>query len=726
MRPAFLLLTLVLLAALASTTSAQAQLPKSHNITLYAHSEGNLLLLSADAPAGPRQAADATSTITFKLTPALGENLRIYGAITVTTYLRTDTLLLGTLSVQVTELKSTGEQVPVPGATIDTPVSLDSRTLPFNLGVGIIDYEFGRGSAIQLQVRVSVSGRPTAPYLVWNDPKTPTSLTIPAIEPTQAKITISSDSLHFGRILSTTTSNGPANLTFTANVTDALGIYRLGDSSLVLTTPNGTSRQFQPTVTPISTYSGTYTQTATLSEGSWQISLHIADGSGNTYIFNDSAWVTRFYDVRFNVVDSSENALQNASVIVTFQKDGRWTGMTNATGWTILSLPSSEDLGPLNFTVSWHNIEAQPITPLNVAPSTVRKITVLIFDITIRLVTSGIPVPNAEVWLVQGVAIAAHANTGLNGTVTFKRIPAGNYTLLTHYLYSQNQTRLSVNANGFKEINLPTPYRNEILIFFIILVAGSTFIFIARRRTRLYPQDFGHFNRLTMGGLPKSCFALVAGNSGSGKSVLLESLAAEHLVQGQGCVYIINTEYPSKIRENMVTLGMSIDEAVENGKLLFIDSYSAIGGAVSKENYSVSSHTDLTGLGMKISRCLEELGPATDVYLDSIMPLLTALRVDYLLNFLQSIAAKVKANDGRLCLTVGTAIEKTDMVKLEEAADCVIETQLQESGKGQRRKLRVKKLRGKPYTDKWVSFQIESGKGIVFLTRTKSEATAIP
>jgi archaellum biogenesis ATPase FlaH len=124
---------------------------------------------------------------------------------------------------------------------------------------------------------------------------------------------------------------------------------------------------------------------------------------------------------------------------------------------------------------------------------------------------------------------------------------------------------------------------------------------------------------------------------------------------------------------------------------------------------------------MRISKCLDELGLGTDIYFDSIMPLLAALRTDYLLNFLQSIAAKVKANEGRLCVTVGTALSKDDLVKLEEASDCVIETQLQESGRGQRRKLRVKKLRGKPYIDKWVNFQVETGKGIVFLTRTRSE-----
>ena len=202
---------------------------------------------------------------------------------------------------------------------------------------------------------------------------------------------------------------------------------------------------------------------------------------------------------------------------------------------------------------------------------------------------------------------------------------------------------------------------------------------------------------------------------------MLQTLAAEHLMEGQGCIYVINTEYPSKVRENMMTLGMPIQKLLDARKLLFIDLYSAVGGTPSTEEFSVTSHTDLTNLGMKISKCLEELGPSADVYVDSISPLLTALRLDYLMNFLQSIAAKVKANNGKLCVTVGTGIDKSDIMKLEENSDCIIDTQLQESKRGQKRRLRIKKLRGKSYIDRWTNFRIETGKGIVFLTHSKRQ-----
>jgi KaiC/GvpD/RAD55 family RecA-like ATPase len=723
MRASCLLSIIILLAIVGSPVNAQTPQQKSQNITLYAHWDGNACALTPSPPTGPLHSADVTSTIACTLDPPLAGDLRMDGTLTLTVFLRSAMLLSGILHVRVAELKKTGEQVSVPGASFDSPVSVDSRTLPSNLAVGIIDYKFTSGSTIQLQIFVTGGGSPNIPYLVWNDPRTATSLTIPAFQPTQATITASSDHPHFGRIFNATEGNGEANLRFDANVTDAFGVYRLGQGSFILTAQNGSATTFQPSVTAASNYSVTYTQLAQLAEGPWRISFRISDRSGDINEFDGSVFISVFYNVDFNVINGSGDGLKNASVIVTFQKDGRWTGTTNVTGWTRLSLPSSSVLGqPLNLTVVWRNVTMLPSSINVTGPSTPFRTIIRIYDVTIQVSTAGFPVPNAEVWLVQGIAaIAAHGYTGVDGTVTFKQIPAGNYTLLVHYLDLQNQTQVTVPLSGTYNMNVPFPYRNEILAFFVVLAVGSTSIVVVRRRAKFYPRGFAYFNELTMGGLPSSCFILIAGNSGSGKSVLLESLAAEHLTQGQGCVYIVNTEYPSKIRENMITLGMPIESAVESGKLVFIDSYSAIGGTVSKEKYFVSSHTDLTGLGMGISKCLEQLGPNTDVCVDSIMPLLAVLRGDYLLNFLQSIAAKVKANEGRLFATVGTAIEKNDMAKLEEAPDCIIETQLQESGKGQRRRLRIKKLRGKPYIDKWVHFQVETGKGIVFLAKTRSK-----
>jgi KaiC/GvpD/RAD55 family RecA-like ATPase len=333
-----------------------------------------------------------------------------------------------------------------------------------------------------------------------------------------------------------------------------------------------------------------------------------------------------------------------------------------------------------------------------------------------------LPVPAAKVSIYQKGPVQ-QALTGINGVADFKTIPAGNYSLRVDYFFATYQSPLNARANGGTTVIVPFPHRTITVLTAVAFASVTSVALVRRRRGRLYPRNFNYFNELTHGGLPEACFVLIVGNSGSGKSVLLNTLTAEHLGSGKS-IYITNIEYPDRIRDNLMRLGITEESRVKGGALIFIDAYSAIGGDSSKEEFSVGSHTDLTNLGLNITKCLQGAGPGADVYLDSLNPLVTMLRIDYLVNFLQSVAARVKANKGKLCVTIGMGIGKEDMTKLEEFSDCVIETHLQESGKGQRRRLRIKKLRDRPYIDRWTRFQVESGKGIVFFTTTKPDGAS--
>ena len=288
------------------------------------------------------------------------------------------------------------------------------------------------------------------------------------------------------------------------------------------------------------------------------------------------------------------------------------------------------------------------------------------------------------------------------------------------YLLAAYQTQVRLTRTGPITVAVPFPHRTITTILAAAFVALGSVIVVRRKRGKYHPTGFDYFNELTHGGLPEACFTVIAGNSGSGKSVLLNTLALELLVSGNS-VYESNSEYPAKVREAMAGLVAAKSNLMDSQRLIFIDAYSAVGGSNSTEKFSVSSHTDLTNMGLCISKALEEAGTQADVYMDSLNPLLTTLRVDYVINFLQTVAARVKANRGRLCVTVGTAIDEHDLKKLEQFADCVIETQLQEAGNGQRRRLRIKKVRDKPYSDHWTRFRVEQGKGIIFLTRSKTQ-----
>jgi KaiC/GvpD/RAD55 family RecA-like ATPase len=707
------LILLVFLPLLATSVGAQ---PTPHYVVLYAHSYGDTAVLNALPQWSEQKAADISKGITFRLNPVLGDNLHIYGGITFTLYLRASVSFFGTIGLQVSELSKDGKETLVPNAKApDNPLTLDSRTVPVTFGVGIVDYEFQRGSAILLRIGVDQVFKPGIPLLVWDDAATPTSLRLPAISPAMAQLQFIGQP-SFGHVFE---ADGDGNqiVRVDANVQDAIGVYRFNSVAFKLTAPNGSIATLLMNPNNSTDYSSFYSTTAKLSQGKWQIGFVLRDLAGDTYEFDDNVWVTPFYSVMIQVVGSDGVSLQQATLNVTFGNRAAWTSLTNGTGWGNLSLPSSEIVGPLNITIRWFGTET--LSSLDIVGTSRFLFTILVYNPTVRVVLSGLPVPVAHVTFYQ-LGVVQQAYTGINGVANFRTIPAGNYTVRVDYLFATYEAPLSVRANDVTTLSVPLPHRTILLISTLLLIGLATTLVVRRRRGKLYPRSFEYFNEITHGGLPDACFTVIVGDSGSGKSVLLNSLAGEHLASGKA-IYVTNTEYPEKIRENLVKLGVCKKEGVQQDRLIFIDAYSAVGGSSSKEEFSVSSYTDMTTLGLNISKCLQIVGPGADVYLDSLAALITVLRIDYLINFLQSVAAKVKANNGKFCVTIGSGIEKKDMAKLEETTDCVIETQLQESGGGQRRRMRIKKLRDRPYNDHWTRFQVQEGKGIILLTTSKPD-----
>ena len=337
----------------------------------------------------------------------------------------------------------------------------------------------------------------------------------------------------------------------------------------------------------------------------------------------------------------------------------------------------------LNLTIRWMGTET--LAQTTVGPNSSIRIIVSVYAVSIRLRLSGIPgpytipVPFIDVKLTQNGVKVAEGFTGIDGVVSFSRIPEGDYTVVVNEVLATPQAPLSVTANAVSTIAIPFPHRTILTASVVMIVALASVVMLRKRRGKLYPTNFNYFTELTRGGLPDACFLIIAGNSGSGKSVLLNSLAANHLSSAKS-IYVSNTEYPDRVRDNIMKLGVGEPEKIQDSKrLIFIDAYSAVGGGASLEEFSVTSHTDLTTLSLNISKCLQTAGPGADVYMDSLNPLISVLRIDYVIDFLQSVAAKVKANNGRFCVTVGTGIEAHDLNRLEETADCVIETQVQET-----------------------------------------------
>ena len=98
-------------------------------------------------------------------------------------------------------------------------------------------------------------------------------------------------------------------------------------------------------------------------------------------------------------------------------------------------------------------------------------------------------------------------------------------------------------------------------------------------------MGIGGFMSLVEGGiLPRGFNVAVAGPVGSGKSTIALSFIYDGLKNGEGG-FVLSTDEPgSRVRENMIALGMDTTKYERKGKMTFFDAY---GGTYASGKYKV-------------------------------------------------------------------------------------------------------------------------------------------
>jgi len=458
------------------------------------------------------------------------------------------------------------------------------------------------------------------------------------------------------------------------------------------------------------------------------VSLHWDDpGTATQVNLQLTSILPQFFNLQVRTVDAENRILKDADVHVLLGSEKVWAGKTNSSGWVKALLASSEKVGPYSVSVYWNETLVASAGNINLLNDTEVALTCEVYDLTVLFLDFfGQPLGGAVVEVSRDSSLLVKEATGSRGNLSLVRIPKGVYRLDLNYsitvvgLSLRNRGSYSLDVSGPEGKEIKTSFlsqssSNWILVLVVILV-GSAGLLVVKRSRRLRPVTFEYFNTLVPEGVPTSSVIMVSGDPGSGKTVLLEHLVNESLRTNRSCVFITNTDFPSKIRKNMADLGIWGESPRNGAELVFIDCYSGTAGQPSTEEHFVSSSTDLTTLGIAISRCLENLGSDTDVFLDSLTPLFTMLKSDFIVTFVHSIGAKVKGANGRLFFTVGSGVEEDVLVKLEGTSDGVVEIETYEERGVHRRRLRVKKMRGR-YIDEWAQFSVEPGKGMVFYAR---------
>ncbi len=219
-----------------------------------------------------------------------------------------------------------------------------------------------------------------------------------------------------------------------------------------------------------------------------------------------------------------------------------------------------------------------------------------------------------------------------------------------------------------------------------------------------------------MGGeLPDAYSVMILGDAGSGKSILCQQLTHVYLNEGKPCIYVTYDCFPDEIRDNMKDLGWDLSMHEQDATFAFVDCYSSAAGKNSRERHSVKQPFALHELGTEISSALGEMKQRSPrIFLDSTVPLFTRLEPANVVEFLQDRSAMVKGENGVFLFTIGRGTIPQDLQRrLEELVDCIIDLQVVEQKGETTRRLRIRKLRGRSFSEQWVSFRIDMKKGFV-------------
>ncbi len=220
------------------------------------------------------------------------------------------------------------------------------------------------------------------------------------------------------------------------------------------------------------------------------------------------------------------------------------------------------------------------------------------------------------------------------------------------------------------------------------------------------------FYELMGGSLPDSSSILIAGDPGSGKTTLAQQLLYDELRASRPCVIVTYDSFPSGILERMTQFGWDPRAYKLINKLDVVDCYSATAGVTE----GVVPHPfDLTNVSIHLTTVMERLGNYNvTILIDSLMPIFSETENKHAIGFVQSIAAKVKKNGGRMLATLSNGALSTELLhKAESLFDGVVELRMVEEHQSLHRYLLVRKMDRRQIIPRLVRYDIVDGQGIM-------------
>jgi circadian clock protein KaiC len=228
------------------------------------------------------------------------------------------------------------------------------------------------------------------------------------------------------------------------------------------------------------------------------------------------------------------------------------------------------------------------------------------------------------------------------------------------------------------------------------------------------PTGISGFDHVAMGGLPSRRATVVAGQSGSAKTLFAAQFLAEGIRLGQPGVFVTLEEPAADLRANLSTLGWDVEQWEADGDWRFVDASPLITAS--------EPHIDVDTLAAQIGHAVDATG-ADRLALDSVSAVLS-LQPDATVArlMLRRLVASLRRMGLTIVLTLETPGDPGGALSaygVEEfvADNVVLLRNVRESG-FRRRTVEVLKMRGAMHHKGDVPFTVVPGRGLVVLPVT--------
>jgi len=712
---------LVLIVALA-TWQPQLHLANADaatiEITLYAHTDPSAVsvhgrVLSLIGNTTSQHSGDVRDGLDFTLVPSLSAPLHLFGGIAVYVWLRSQNSVRGELRVAMSEVRANGTSSVIRSASVSIVVPASPYLVIF--GVGPADYQVSSGSTLKLEIQF-LPNAAVPVVLLWDNPFTSTRVlldveTTPIIDlevtdaSGRASTIFPENDTNMVRLIARVSTEDPfrgTNIrTASLTVTNSTGFRFVKDAPMNLTSQTETPFRLEYAL-PIMIPSGHFT-----------ITVDVGDAANRIFKVSKGITITSFQRLVIILLDSKRRPLPGVNISLSVGDQLIDEVETDSTGTAASQVPSSLSVGPLNLQAKKNGLVVLARV-IDVQSNLTLQLEAPLFDwdVAVRLQTLSSPITGAQVSLYLNGTLVASDNSDKNGIVHFASIPLGSYEIKVASLIGVREFANVTHSAEQNTTALEMPILPEIPTSALLAVAGvaivAVFGAVAINRRRMRTRRYKKVADLFGGTIPERAVMMVVGPSGSGKSLLMLNILSDSLQFGRRCVYVSNSELPSKIRDQLTKMGVDVRDGEHENRLRFVDAYSGETGTRSSEMHAVSSPRDLTGLGIQITSCIEELAGTADVFLDSLAPIVESGGPARSLEFVQYYGARTTKSGGTFTYTTTATIGQELLSRLEEASDCAVQVEKASGKEKIRGRLRVKKARGLAHERDWVGFKITS------------------